>query len=346
MAAGQSTRVSDNEPRTGAAILFDGREWQVAEQASYSTAEGYRVTEWRCECGGTTGYLLKEGDAGTVRWFFTRGIPTDSVKVSGGEGLAERLKKTAEAPPPETLEHEGESYRFEDTTDGTYEDESGASVRKVTWDYWDSGRRRNLAVERWPDGSCDTYLGGYIDPGQFTLRPAAPAEARPKGRGSPLLVMAVSVLPGYLIGFVMGWPFDEAFSFALCVALALGWAMIVGRVPLAALAGLILGAVAAQAFLEYPPFTTWTGLLTLLGAPTLVGLVGRSRGYGSDRRAVQYAGAIAVAAPLLGVGVYFYFSLAPGPHTPEQLWLAVGAAGPGALAGFLLAGLPLRREAP
>ncbi|HEX7550872.1 MAG TPA: hypothetical protein VF579_09870, partial [Candidatus Methylomirabilis sp.] len=112
------------------------------------------------------------------------------------------------------------------------------------------------------------------------------------------------------------------------------------------LAVLVVGGGAAAAFWEHPPFTTWTGLLTILATPTLIGWVSRRKGYGGDRRAVQYAGAFALAAPLLGVGLYFYFFLAPGPHTAEQLWLAVGPTGLGALAGFLVAGLTLGRDAP
>ena len=348
MPPGQSISLSGTEPRPGAVILFDGSEWHVTDQTSYSTAEGYRVHEWCCECGGTTGYLLKEGDPkrGAVRWFFTREIPTESVKVPPGERVADRLKRTPEPEPPDTLEYEGAVYHYVDTTDGTHEDAAGVRVRKVTWDYWDGAHSQNLAIERWPDGTCDTYLGAYIEPGQFTLRPAAALPAtRFTTRGNPLLAMAVALLPGYLVGFIIGWPFDEAFSLALCLAVALGWVMILLRVPLAAIGVLILGAIAAVAFWGYPPFTTWTGLLTVLGAPALIGQVGRSRGYLGDRRAVQYAGAWAVAAPLLGVGLYAYFSLAPGPHTPEQLWLALGPAGLGAVAGFLVAGIPLRRGA-
>ncbi len=348
MPPGQSRSLADAEPRTGAVVLFDGREWRVTEQASYSTADGYRVHEWCCEGGGTTGYLLKEGDPkqGTVRWFFTREIPRESVKDAAGERLVDRLKRTPDPPPPDALEYEGGAYHYAETTDGTHEDESGQRVRKVTWDYWDGAHARNLAIEQRPDGTCDAYLGAYVEPGQFGLRPAAATQATGFfARGNPLLAMAVALLPSFLIGFIMGWPFDEAVSLALCLAVALAWVMLVPRVPLAAIGAVVLGAIAAAAFRGFPPFTTWTGLLSVLGVPALIGQLGRSRGYLDDRRAVQYAGAWAVAAPLLGVGLYAYFSLAPGPHTPEQLWLALGPAGLGAVAGFLVAGIPLRRGA-
>jgi len=349
MAAEATIPLDESGPRPGVAVLFEGRTWRVTDQSTYWSGEGYRVHEWCCEQGDVTGYLLKEGDPkqGTIRWFFTREIPTESVTLAGGERLADRCKQTGEAQPPDTLEHEGATYHYADTTDGTHENSSGARVRKLTWDYWDGGHARNLAVERWPDGTLDCYLGAYIEPGQVRILPASsrPA-ARLSLRGSPFLMMVVCLLPGFLIGFILGWPFDEAFSLALGLAVTLGWMMVLPRVPLAALAVLVVGGGAAAAFWGHPPFTTWTGLLTILAAPALIGWVSRRRGYGGDRRAVQYAGAFALAAPLLGVGLYAYFFLAPGPHTAEQFWLAVGPTGLGALAGFLVAGLTLGRDAP
>ena len=349
MAVEATIPLDESGPRPGVVLLLEGGEWRVTDQSTYSSGEGYRVHEWCCEQGDVTGYLLKEGDPkqGPVRWFFTREIPTESVIVAGGERLADRCKRTTGAQPPDTVEREGATYHYADTTDGTHEDASGARVRKVTWDYWDGGHARNLAVERWPDGTLDCYLGAHIEPGRVRIRPASSRSAvRLSARGSPFLVMAVCLLSCFLIGFVLGWPFDEAFSLALGLAVTLGWMMVLPRVPLAGLAVLVVGGGAAAAFWEHPPFTTWTGLLTILAAPTLIGWVGRRRGYGGDRRAVQYAGAFALAAPLLGVGLYSYFFLAPGPHTAEQLWLAVGPTGLGALAGFLVAGLTLGRDAP
>jgi len=349
MAVEATIPLDESGPRPGVVLLLEGGEWRVTDQSTYSSGEGYRVHEWCCEQGDVTGYLLKEGDPkqGPVRWFFTREIPTESVTVAGGERLADRCKRTTGAQPPDTLEHEGATYHYADTTDGTHEDASGARVRKVTWDYWDGGHVRNLAVERWPDGTLDCYLGAHIEPGRVRIRPASSRSAvRLSARGSFFLVMPSCLLSCFLIGFVLGWPFDEAFSLALGLAVALGWMMVLRRVPLAGLAVLVVGGGAAAAFWEHPPFTTWTGLLTILAAPTLIGWVGRRRGYGGDRRAVQYAGAFALAAPLLGVGLYSYFFLAPGPHTAEQLWLAVGPTGLGALAGFLVAGLTLGRDAP
>jgi hypothetical protein len=348
MAAEKLFSLEESGPRSGVVILFEGHEWRVTDQSTYWNEEGYRVHEWCCELGEVTGYLLKEGDTrqGAIRWFFTREIPTESVMVVGGERLADRITRAPEPQPPDALEYKGAIYRYADTTDGTHENASGARARKVTWDYWDSGHVQNLAVERWPDGSVDCYLGACIEPNRITIRPpAAQPRTRPKAWRSPLMAMTVSLLPGFLIGFVIGRPFDEAFSLALCLAVSLGWVMVIPQVPLAGLAVPVVGALAAVAFWEHPPFATWTGLFALLGAPALIGWVGRRRGYGADRRAIQHAGAFAATAPLLGVGLYSYFTLAPGPHTPEQLWLAIGPAGLGAAAGFLVAGLTLGWDA-
>lgn len=324
MIPAQSSRLEESGPPVGIAIVFDRQEWQVTDQTSYSTDEGYRVHEWCCEHGDTTGYLLKEGDPkqGTIRWFFTREIDADAVKVSDGKRLAERLQGSTDPAPPDALTHEGVTYGFADTTDGTHEDASGKRVRKVTWDYWDSAHAKNLAVERWPDGSFDCYLGAYIEPGQIAIHRAAPQGYRPRLQANPFLGAAVSLPFFYFLAFVIGWPFDEGLSLALSLAASIG------------------GAV----FWRFPPLTTALGLVTFFATPALIGWLARTRGYAGKRLAVQYAGTISVAAPLFAVGLAYYFRFAQGPHTFDQLLLVLGPAGLGAFAGSLVSGLVLGRE--
>lgn len=341
------SRLDESAPSVGLTILFDGREWQVTGQSSYWTDEGYRVHEWCCEAGDTTAYLLKEGDPehGTIRWFFTREIDGAVVAVAGGERLGEWLRRTTDATPPEALTYQATPYRYADTTEGTHEDDSGTRVRKTTWDYWDGGHAHNLAVERWPDGSFDCYLGAYIEADQVTIRPAAAQKGfRPRLQANPFLAAAVFLPLAYFVAFIAGRPFDESMTFALPVAAAIGWMLALPLAPAAGLAALIAVPVAAGVFLRFPPLTSEAGLVALFGIPAAIGWLARRRGYAGRRLAVQYAAAFGLAAPLLGVGFYSYFRLAPGPHTADQLVLALGPAALGSLAGFLVSGLVLGRE--
>lgn len=343
---GKLTRLDEADPGTGVTILYDGREWNVTGQSSYSTEGGYRVHEWCCEVGDTTAYLLKEGDPkeGTIRWFFTREIDDGAVAIEGGEGLGAWLARDPEANPPQALTYQGTSYHYAETTDGMHQDESGKRVRKITWDYWDAGHERNLAVERWPDGSFNCYLGSYIEPGQVVIRPAGRKSFHARSRANPFLSGLFFLPIAYFFAFILGWPFDECLSLALPIAAAIGWLAALPSAPSACMAALLAVPLGAAVFWYFPPLTSASGLAVLVGIPVTIGWLAQQRGYSGRKAAVLYAAAFAVAAPLLGVGFYYYFNLAPGPHTPDQLFLALGPAAIGCLAGILIAGLILRRD--
>ena len=343
---GKLTRLDESDPAAGVTILYDGQEWNVTGQASYSTEEGYRVHEWCCEVGDTTAYLLKEGDPreGTIRWFFTREIDDGAVAAEGGEGLGEWLARDKEPNPPQALTYQATTYQYADTTEGTHEDESGERARKITWDYWDASRARNLAVERWPDGTFECYLGAYIEPGQVVIRRTAKKDFRARSQANPFL-SALIVLPiAYIFAFILGWPFDESIGLALPVAAAMGWLAAVAQAPLACIAALVAVPIGAAVFWYSPPLTSTSGLVALVAVPAAIGWLAQRRGYTGRKLPVQYAAAFAVGAPILGVGFYYYFNLAPGPHTTDQLFLALGPAVIGGLAGFLISGLFLRRD--
>ena len=365
MEPGGSSGLASTDPRVGDTLLFDGLEWKITDHSSYWSDEGHRVIEWCCETETATAYLLKEvGDREATRWLFTREIPANRVTLAGGQPLGGRTPPGRDAAPPETLTYEGQTYRYASTTEGTYEDEPGERVRKTTWDYWDAPRARNLAVERWPDGRLDCYLGAYIDPGQAMLRPAAggsevrpaaaarrvvqpSATARIRARGgmavgaNPFPIVAVSVPLAYLPPFFAGLPLDRSLAFALPVAAVLGWVAALRRAPLTGLAALGLVPALAILFERFHPLTTPIGLAALLAGPMAIVGLARLRRAGGERRAVQYLAAFAVTVPLLLLGLYHYFQFAPGPHTLGQWVLALGPAALGGLVAVALAGLGL-----
>ncbi len=344
---GEVSRLDESGLRPGATVLLDGQEWKVTEQSSYRSEEGYRVQEWCCESGDTTAYLLKEKDAEqkATRWFFTREIDADAVAVAGDDPLAEWLQSKSGAKPPETLTYQENPYRYADTTEGTHQDESGERVRKVTWDYWDAGHARNLAVERWPDGSFDCYLGAYVEPGGVTIRPAPPQPGfNARLRANPFLGAAVYLPISYLVPFFMGWPFDASLAVALPVAATAGWIFTLPTATVAGLASLVAAAVCAAAFWYFPPLTSGIGLGALVATPAAIAWLAKNSGHAGPGLAVHYAAAFAVGAPLLGMGFYYYFNLAPGPHALDQLLLALGPAAIGGLAGLLISGLVFRRD--
>jgi len=102
--------------------------------------------------------------------------------------------------------------------------------------------------------------------------------------------------------------------------------------------------IGVAVFWYFPPITTASGLIVLMAMPAAIGWLAKKRGYLGRKLPVQYAAGFGAGTPILGAGCYEYFYLAPGPHTPDQLFLALGPAAIGGLAGFLISGLVLRRE--
>jgi len=312
----QTPVSSDSSPRVGMILVHEGMDWTLAGRSTYKNPDAWQITEWECEAGGRSGSLLKEIDpSGRITWFFTTEIPASAVRLPDGKGLIQAKA----ASPPEALVYEGETYRYAETTEGTHEDDSGESQRKTTWDYWDARHQFNLAIELWADGSLECYRGQYILPGQFTFRQG---RSRPAARrGTPLrlgghpLRLALVVLPfAYLVSFFTNHPIDVSLTFALAAALTAGWLSALRHAPLAALAALLAGAVAAAVFWRFPPLTTWPGAALFFATP-------------------------------LAVRLLVYFRFAPGPHTPDQFALALGPAGIAGLIAWVVSGLLLSREA-
>jgi hypothetical protein len=348
------------DPRVGQSLTFEGREWEVTDHSSYWD-EGYRVIEWCCESDGAEAYLLKEIHEGApVKWFFTRRVPNARV-----EGLPASGR---DATPPPKLTYEGRSYRYAESTEGTYEEDPGHREEKTTWEYWDGGRAHNLAVEVWADGRIDCYHGAYIEPGQVTLgengedsgaggsgrgvaaaagaaglagvalRAAGAGKAKAvPGRGAnPFAIAMVTVPFVYVIPFFLGRPFDQCLAVALPLAFLFGWLFGRSTAPGAGWIGLLGLAAVGYVFWHFPPLGTTAGLATLLGAPLVIGLWGRKHAE-RGRRAVVYLAALVVGLPALVIGFYYYFSFAPVPHSLGQLGLALGPAVLGAVAAMTLA---------
>src|SRR5581483_4699764 len=332
------------------------------DRSSYWDPGGYRVVEWCCEGDGVEAYLLKEiQDGAPIRWFFTRSIPRARV-----QGLpAGSAPPSRDAPPP-ALSYENERYQFAERTDGTYEDEPGQRVPKTTWEYWDANRTRNLAVEVWADGRVECYQGAYIEPGEVELsagageadeeegEPAGPERAaravsRPPAGKTPVaatlgvnpFLAAVVALPfAYLVPFFFGRPFDQCLAVAVPLAVLVGWGYATSRAPGAGWIGLLGLLAVGWVFAHYPPLGSPAGLATLMGAPLVIAVWGRKHGP-RGRRGVVYLAALVVGLPAFVVGLYYYFSFAPGPHTAGQLVLALGPAALGAAGAMAIARLLL-----
>ena len=152
------TPLPASGPGVGDTLLIERATWTVTSHATYRS-EGYHADEWECAKLGTTAYLLKETEGDGVRWFFTISVPAPAVTLPDGTALAPSITRAPEASPPSALHFRGGVYRYETTTDGSYEEAPGRGVAKTTWEYWDAAHAHNLAIERWPAGRIEAYHG-------------------------------------------------------------------------------------------------------------------------------------------------------------------------------------------
>lgn len=327
----RSPRLDEVDPRTGQALVIDRAEWTIVGHATYRT-EGYHADEWECRKGGTTGYLLKEQERDGVRWFFTIPAALSAVTMPGGESLDRWHGREPNAGPPPSLLFRGGTYRHETSTEGLYEEQPGRAAGKTTWEYWDGAHAYNLAIERWPDGRLEAYHGAYVDPRTLEVR---------SGSRSALAAAVIVAAFAYFIALLVGLPFDRCTGISLLVVTIIGLVRALYHAPSAAPAGLILTPLLGIVFFRFPPLTTVAGLVTLIAAPALMGRWALTTPT-VPRSSVRAAACFTVALPLLVVGLYYYFSFAPGPHSFGQYALAIGPAVIGGLAAMTIAGLVLR----
>ncbi|MDP2866145.1 MAG: hypothetical protein Q8O90_07875, partial [Elusimicrobiota bacterium] len=93
--------------------------------------------------------------------------------------------KDSMAAAPQTVRFDGLDFSLDGQTEGRAEDDEGNTVDKLTWDYYDPARTRNLAIEVWKEPDADyyeAYDGRVVRPSDFT---SIPPQARRRRSSSP-----------------------------------------------------------------------------------------------------------------------------------------------------------------
>ena len=323
--------LKSRDPKTDDTLTLDGVEYEVTGRDTYKNDDGYKVIEWCCEAADNENYLLKEFDAkGGFRWFFTRWIENETVTLPDGKGLHGWLEGQKDPQPPPKVVFNAETYTYDDTTEGTDEDEDGDSVDKTTWDYWSAGRKRNLAVELWADEGIDFYNGTYIEAERATVTPA-PRSATGDDTldwavewGGPWLVAIGGVIPAGIFVFLMA---DGDMDFDVCLAIggvfSLMAAYAIAAADAAAAASASAFSVVATAFVFawFHPIRHPAGLAALILAPAVVVFLGRSSK--APARNIRFLAAIPTALPAAAFGVERFVSYAPAPNSSGQLFVAL-----------------------
>ena len=158
-----------------------GVPWRVTEKNVCKEASSYSEVQWTLESDSNgEAYLLKteekttEGDK--VSWVFTRGTGLGGVhfEKKPGEWIAFK-ELDMPSSPPKTVKFVNDYFSFDGETSGEAVDDEGDTVTKVTWDYYSTDRRRNLAIEIWKEPDRDypeAYDGKVVEPSAFTVQEA------------------------------------------------------------------------------------------------------------------------------------------------------------------------------
>ncbi len=341
-------------------VRWDSRNWEVTDRDLYRESDDYSEVQWELTPdSGPEHYLVRsrENKAGSVEeiWICTRQTKISRVEYLDSDGQWERFRATdSVSPVPSRARYDGLELTLDGETQGTAEDDEGDTVTKLTWDYYDAGRRRNIAIEVWKEPDADyyeAYDGRVVSPSDFTHipRPAGAGRRVRIGSGS-LFHFAIAGLIAYAflittVGAIMNLcnTGAEYITAVLLPVLFLVYSVIKGAhrgLLFASVAGGVAAALLlikfrglGASYWEYAIYGMLAGAAAAEGAGKLfTDVVARDK---------SFAAASAALSCLFIVGFTHYVKFAPRPHCSGGLFAAcVLPLLPAALIYFIY----LRRE--
>jgi Domain of unknown function (DUF4178) len=162
--------------RKGNRFQYRGVTWVVRDCSSYRNAGGDRTTEWLIEStSGKSYYLLQEvhteNEEQLVEWYLAEPLknPILSLPNSTIVPLSDiRSAMQDDREPYPQLQANQKVFTFDSKTIGIYQDGDSKKSR-ITWDYWDSAHRWNLALEVWEkEKRIQVYLTQKVQPEKFS----------------------------------------------------------------------------------------------------------------------------------------------------------------------------------
>jgi hypothetical protein len=353
----------------GKYIRFSGTEWCVKRKDLYSVSPRYKETQWTLvDQHGAACYLVRamEHQKGSWEeyWIWTRQIPLSKVEYDrngwwepikkvvqpAGEfksGLSPGSRDRATVAAPQRVRYKGLEYTLHDQHEANARDDHGAMVPKITWDYLDQGRQRNLAIEIWREPDKDypeAYDGVTIDP-----QAVQQIEAAPLRRFTPQygMLAAGAILAFFgLFAFLGGLPFDMYLA-GVVPFLAVSVLMTL-YVPFAWLLAMAVAGVCLGGMISLGASSFWTiCLASILAAVFIPPMLLRTMGRTMRERPTFVAWGGVLPAVWI-YSFYMFFHYAPGPH--EGYHLSVTCLIPLVLTGIcfiftsLVGGLWLSRD--
>lgn len=178
-------------------LRWDSRDWEVTYVDHYRASGDYSETQWELTPHSGPEYYLvmsreDKGGPAEEMWVCTRQTKIRSVQYLTPEGNWETFKgQDSVSEAPARIRYEELEFTLDGETKGTAEDDEGDTVTKITWDYFDAGRRRNIAIEIWKEPDADyfeAYDGRVVSPSDFVRIPAPVGAARHRDQSGNIFV--------------------------------------------------------------------------------------------------------------------------------------------------------------
>ncbi|MBI4351231.1 MAG: DUF4178 domain-containing protein [Elusimicrobia bacterium] len=328
--------------RVGDWVRWDSRDWEVTDRDNYRESSDYLETQWELQTGsGPAHYLVLSREkkaAGTEEvWVCTRRTAIGGVQLPAKSGGWRGFKgKDSMEAAPEKVRFDGLEFSLDGRTEGRAEDDEGDTVDKLTWDYYDPTRSRNLAIEVWKEPDADyyeAYDGRVLRPSDVTPLPPRPGRARRRavpGEAGPA-GYAVAAAFGCLFFVPLAGGMLTAFDIAAeyLLALLLPAFCVYMSLVTGAHRGLLLSSAAAAlagaalvlkvrglgaSYWEYAVYGLLAGPAIIEGASRLFGGIRSSDKPGSAGNATLLL--------LFIIGFAHYIKAAPRPHNSSGLLAA------------------------
>lgn len=317
--------------RKGDCVKYRQTDWFVAARDVCKESEDYQETQWTLTARNRkTLYLIcseERKDAGLeVLWILTQQILLAGVQYQASPDHWEAFSENDFVTSPPPAVRLGQTImNFDGETSGLAKDDEGQTVTKVTWDYFDDGKARNVAIEIWkePDGDYpEAYEGTVVQPSEFEVlsdeaRRSVIHKVKPMAKEASGIFWTAGGVGLFL--FIAGLPFDHLLAgivpvLAIIVLIQTSsayWILAAG------LTWLMLGALAILSHFIGASF--WGVALAALAVSVLAP---RLAALSNPDFAEEGSGMIFFAnllPPLWIYSFFTYFTFAPGPHELYQL---------------------------
>ena len=324
--------TSLDQIKRGNAVRYGQEDWVVTDKSSYKVSAEYQETQWTLASRSRKVlYLLRadETKGGVTRstWVLTRQIKLEEIQYDTGQGELKTLREDGFVDvPPKTMTYQKVSFAFDGENSGKAKDDDGRMVNKITWDYYDPSRKRNLAIEIWKESDRDypeAYDGLVVEPAEFEVHPYHVANrlARAHFQWKDLSKTGSGYLFLLLLLPCMGVPFDCCVAASVPVALILFFHARRSRLWII-ISALVWAAIFAAILLLGTQATYWgiTALAVIAAAAIPRFFVLRLPiAQEEDNAMIAFTGLL----PALWVySFWMYFKYAPGPHDFGQICAA------------------------